>query len=81
MMAVVVLNIWRTYDILDTAGMRLQKVKKPLALQMKVVGELNHSWNKVCIFNKQDNFIIRDLLRDVIAFPMPISKSGQGFAC
>lgn len=55
--------------------MRSWKVNKHPFQQMKAVGELNHSRNKVCIFNKQDHFIIRALPKDVMDFPMQISKS------
>lgn len=60
--------------------MRLWKVNKHLFQQMKAVGELHHSQNKVCIFNEQDNFIVRALPKDVMDFPMWPSKSRQGFA-
>lgn len=59
--------------------MRLWKVNKHLFQQMKTAGELNHSKNKVCIFNKQDNFIIEALPGDMMEVAMWNSKSRQVF--
>lgn len=51
-------------------GDEIINVNKHPFQQMETLGELNHSKSRVCIFNKEDNYISRALSREVMDFPM-----------